>query len=448
MEPNGIILDKTPPHSIEAERFFLGALLLDSEAIIKVVDLLEPEDFYLHAHQDIYRSIISLYERNIPIDLVTIKEDLKGRDQLDQVGGIPYLTNLLEAIPTSANARAHARLVREKSLARRLITAGAQIASRGYEEGEEIENLLGIAEDLIHGISDKKIRPGIFSIKDILTDCFQIIEGLYEKKGKVSGVATGFRDLDAMTSGLQNQDLIIIAARPSMGKTSFCLNIALHVAVSENRPVLFFSLETAKEQLLLRMLCSQARVNSHHLRTGFLTERDWKKLIKAAGEISEAPIYIDDSASPTVMEIRAKSRRLKKSKGLGLVIVDYMQLIQGRARIENRQQEISEISRSLKGLAKELDCPLIALSQLSRAVESRTERRPILSDLRESGAIEQDGDLIAFIYRPEVYHPETEEAGIAEIIIGKQRNGPIGTLKLAFLKEYTRFENLSREDFQ
>lgn len=448
MEPNGIILDKTPPHSIEAERFFLGALLLDSEAIIKVVDLLEPEDFYLHAHQDIYRSIISLYERNIPIDLVTIKEDLKGRDQLDQVGGIPYLTNLLEAIPTSANARAHARLVREKSLARRLITAGAQIASRGYEEGEEIENLLGIAEDLIHGISDKKIRPGIFSIKDILTDCFQIIEGLYEKKGKVSGVATGFRDLDAMTSGLQNQDLIIIAARPSMGKTSFCLNIALHVAVSENRPVLFFSLETAKEQLLLRMLCSQARVNSHHLRTGFLTERDWKKLIKAAGEISEAPIYIDDSASPTVMEIRAKSRRLKKSKGLGLVIVDYMQLIQGRARIENRQQEISEISRSLKGLAKELDCPLIALSQLSRAVESRTERRPILSDLRESGAIEQDGDLIAFIYRPEVYHPETEEAGIAEIIIGKQRNGPIGTLKLAFLKEYTRFENLSREDFR
>jgi replicative DNA helicase len=392
--------------------------------------------------------MIYLYEKNVPIDLVTLKEEIKGRALLDQIGGVTYLTNLLEAIPTSANVKAHARLVREKALARRLISAGAQIASRGYEEGEEIEALLGIAEDLIHGISDKKIKPGIYSVKDILSDCFQIIEGLYEKKGRVSGLDTGFRDLDSLTSGLQNQDLVIIAARPSMGKTSFCLNIAVHVAVSENKPVLFFSLETAKEQLLLRMLCSQARVNSHHLRTGFLTERDWKKLIKAAGEISEAPIYIDDSASPTVMEIRAKARRLKKEKELGLVIVDYLQLIQGRARIENRQQEISEISRSLKGLAKELDCPLIALSQLSRAVESRTERRPILSDLRESGAIEQDGDLIAFIFRPEIYHPDTENAGIAEIIIGKQRNGPIGTIKLAFLKEYTRFENLSQEDIQ
>ncbi|MGA1839638.1 MAG: replicative DNA helicase [bacterium] len=448
MDPNGIILDKTPPHSLDAERFFLGAILIDSEAITKVIDFLEPEDFYLHAHQDIYRSMINLYERNIPIDLVTLKEEIKGRALLDQIGGVTYLTNLLEAIPTSSNVKAHARLVREKALARRLISAGTQIASQGYEEGEEIEALLGIAEDLIHGISDKKIKPGIFSVKDILPDCFQIIEGLYEKKGKVSGLVTGFRDLDSITSGLQNQDLIIIAARPSMGKTSFCLNIATHVAITENKPVLFFSLETAKEQLLLRMLCSQARVNSHHLRTGFLTERDWKKLIKAAGEISEAPIYIDDSASPTVMEIRAKARRLKKKKDLGLVIVDYLQLIQGRARIENRQQEISEISRSLKGLAKELDCPLIALSQLSRAVESRTERRPILSDLRESGAIEQDGDLIAFIFRPEVYNPDSENAGIAEIIIGKQRNGPIGTIKLAFLKEYTRFENLSQEDIQ
>jgi replicative DNA helicase len=448
LDPNGIILDKSPPHSLDAERFFLGAILIDSEAIAKVIDLLEPEDFYLHAHQDIYRSMIYLYERNVPIDLVTLKEELKGRALLDQIGGVTYLTNLLEAIPTSANVKAHARLVREKALARRLISAGAQIASRGYEEGEEIEALLGIAEDLIHGISDKRIKPGIYSVKDILSDCFQIIEGLYEKKGRVSGLDTGFRDLDALTSGLQNQDLVIIAARPSMGKTSFCLNIAIHVAVSENKPVLFFSLETAKEQLLLRMLCSQARVNSHHLRTGFLTERDWKKLVKAAGEISEAPFYIDDSASPTVMEIRAKARRLKKEKDLGLVIVDYLQLIQGRARIENRQQEISEISRSLKGLAKELDCPLIALSQLSRAVESRTERRPILSDLRESGAIEQDGDLIAFIFRPEIYHPDTENAGIAEIIIGKQRNGPIGTIKLAFLKEYTRFENLSQEDIQ
>lgn len=448
MDPEGILLDKTPPHSLEAERFFLGALLLDAEAINKVVDLLEPGDFYLHAHQDIFRSILSLYEKNIQVDLVTLKEDLKGKGVLDQAGGLTYLTNLLEVTPTAANIRVHARLVKEKSLARRMIQAGTQIATRGYEEGEEIDSLLGVAEDLIQGISEKKVRPGIYSIKDIIADCFQIIEKLYEKKGKVSGLPTGFRDLDALTSGLQNQDLIIIAARPSMGKTSFCLNIALHVAVTEHRPALFFSLETAKEQLVLRMLCSQARVNSHHLRTGFLTERDWKRLIKGAAEISEAPIYIDDSASPTVMEIRAKARRLKREKDLGLVVVDYMQLVQGSGRFESRQQEISEISRSLKMTAKELDCPVIALSQLSRAVESRTERRPILSDLRESGAIEQDGDLIAFIYRPEVYHPDTEEAGIAEIIIGKQRNGPIGTIKLAFLKEYTRFENLAREDVQ
>ena len=446
MHPTEVTLDKTPPHSIEAERFMLGAILLDPGAINKVIGLLEPEDFYLHAHQDIYRSILSLYQRNMPLDLVTLKEELKGRAQLDQIGGLTYLTGLFEAIPTAVNVRAHAYLVREKSLARRLIQAGTQIATRGYEEGEEVESLLENAEHLIFGISEKKIQPSYFPIKDILTDCFQIIEGLYEKKERVSGLTTGFRDLDALTSGLQKQDLVIIAARPSMGKTSLCLNIALHVAVSEKQPVLFFSLETAKEQIGLRMLCSKAKVNAHHLRTGFLTERDWDKLIKAAAVISEVPIYIDDTASPTVLEIRAKARRLKKERDLGLIIVDYLQLIQGRVRSENRQQEISEISRALKGLAKELNCPLIALSQLSRAVESRTDRRPILSDLRESGAIEQDGDLVAFIYRPEIYHPDTEEAGIAEIIVGKQRNGPVGIIKLAFLKEFTRFENLSHSE--
>ncbi|MBN2372795.1 replicative DNA helicase [bacterium] len=446
MHPTEVTLDRTPPHSIEAERSMLGAILLDPGAINKIIGLLEPEDFYAQTHQDIFRSILSLYQRNIPIDLVTLKEELKGRGILDQAGGLTYLTSLLEATPTAVNVKTHACLVREKSLARRLIQVGTQIATRGYEEGEEVESLLENAEHLIYGISEKKIQPSYFPIKDILTDCFHIIEGLYEKKERVSGLSTGFVDLDAITSGLQKQDLIIIAARPSMGKTSFCLNIALHVSISEKQPVLLFSLETAKEQIGLRLLCSSAMVNAHHLRTGFLTERDWEKLIKAAALISEAPIYIDDTASPTVLEIRAKARRLMKERGVGLIIVDYLQLIQGRVRSENRQQEISEISRSLKGVAKELNCPLIALSQLSRAVESRTDRRPILSDLRESGAIEQDGDLVAFIYRPEIYHPDTEEAGIAEIIIGKQRNGPVGTVKLAFLKEFTRFENLSHSE--
>ncbi len=445
MDPNDVTLTKSPPHSLEAERFLLGAILLDPNAINKVIDIVDANDFYINAHQYIYSGILALYQQNLPIDLVTLKEELKGQALLDQIGGLGYLAGLLEDIPTASNVKVHAQLIREKSIARHLIDAGTIIATRGYEEGEEIEDLLENAEHLIFGLSERRVQPSFFPIKDVLADCFQIIEGLYEKKEKVSGLSTGFRDLDAITSGFQKQDLIIVAARPSMGKTSFCLNIALHVAISQEQTVLFFSLETAKEQVGLRMLCSYAHVNSHHLRTGFLTETDWNKLMKAAAIISEASIYVDDSPSPTILEIRAKARRLKKQRDLGLVIVDYLQLIKGKARIESRQQEISEISRALKGLAKELDCPLVALSQLSRAVESRTDRRPILSDLRESGAIEQDGDLIAFIYRPEVYHPETEEQGIAEIIIGKQRNGPIGTVKLAFLKEYTRFENIYSE---
>ncbi|MCL6583539.1 MAG: replicative DNA helicase [bacterium] len=438
---------RVPPQDRDAERAVLGAIFFEPESINKIIDIIQPDRFYDPAHRKIFASMLDLHNRGILPDLVTLKDELISRNELDEVGGISYLMTLLDSTPTAANIKYYAQILHKKFMARQLIAAATQIAQRGYEEHKEIESLLDDAERLILSISENRANQGVQSIREIISNSFQVIEKLYESKTRVTGLPTGFVDFDALTSGLQNSDLIIIAGRPSMGKTSLCMNIAQHVALEVGTTVLIFSLEMAKEQIVLRMLCSEAEVSSHKLRTGYLSERDWEKLVRAAAKLSEAKIYIDDSVSITVMEMRAKARRLRKEAGLGLIIVDYLQLVQGHGRHESRQQEISGISRSLKGLAKDMNIPVIALSQLSRAVETRDkkDKRPILSDLRESGAIEQDADLIAFLYRPEFYNPE-DEPGVAELIIGKQRNGPIGTTKLAFLKEFTKFKNLARED--
>jgi len=443
---NGPVL-RLLPQDRNAERAVLGALFLEPESINKIIEIIQSSGFYDPAHQKIFSSMLDLYNRGILPDLVTLKDDLLSRNELDEVGGVSYLMTLMDSTPTAANIRSYAQIIRKKYLARQLISTATQILQRGYEDHKEIEKVIDDAEGLIFNISEDRLQQGLYPMRDIVSNSIQVAEKLYESKDTVTGLPTGFVDFDAMTSGLQASDLIIIAARPSMGKTSLCLNIAEHVALGSGTTVLIFSLETTKEQLVLRMLCSRAKVSSHKLRTGYIGERGWESLVEAAAELSEANIYIDDAANLSVMEMRARARRLKKEAGLGLIIVDYLQLMQGDNRRESRQQEISEISRALKGLAKEMNVPLIALSQLSRAVETRDkkDKRPILSDLRESGAIEQDGDVIAFIYRPEMYNPDNEP-GRAELIIRKQRNGPIGTVKLAFLKDFTRFENLAREE--
>ncbi|MGA1825870.1 MAG: replicative DNA helicase [bacterium] len=447
MNPTSISLEKSLPHNIEAEKAVLGAILLDSDSLSKIVDQIGPEDFYRNSHQIIYKIILELYESGTPIDLITLKDYLKTHDLLESIGGISYLTDIFEATPTSANIFSHATIVREKAVTRRLINVGNRIFTQGYEESKTTDLLLDDAERMIFDLAEKKGQSNIFAVKDIIDDSFEVIEKLYHNKSELTGVGTGFKDFDLLTSGLHKSDLIIIAARPSMGKTALCINMAMHMAVKEHLSVLFFSLEMSKEQLVMRMLSSLASVNSHRLRTGFITNKDWDKLVKAGSKISEASVYIDDTSSLSALDLKAKARRLKREKGLDIIMIDYLQLMEGHGRSESRQQEISAISRSLKGLAKELDVPLIALSQLSRAVENRTEKRPMLSDLRESGAIEQDADLVAFIYRPEVYSKKLEDEGIAELIIGKQRNGPIDTVKLVFLKEYTRFENYSNKEY-
>jgi len=447
VNPTSISLEKSLPHNIEAEKAVLGAILLDSDSLPKILDRIGPEDFYRNSHRIIYKIILELYESGTPIDLIKLKDYLKTRDLLESVGGISYLTDIFEATPTSANIFSHADIVREKAVSRRLINVGNRIFTQGYEEAKSSDLLLDDAERMIFDLAEKKSQSNIFAVKDIIDDSFELIEKLYHNKSELTGIGTGFKDFDSLTSGLHKSDLIIIAARPSMGKTSLCINMAMHMAIKENLSVLFFSLEMSKEQLVMRMLSSLASVNAHRLRTGFITNKDWDNLVKAGSKISEASIYIDDTSSLSSLDLKAKARRLKREKGLDIIMIDYLQLMEGHGRSESRQQEISTISRSLKGLAKELDIPLIALSQLSRAVESRTEKRPMLSDLRESGAIEQDADLVGFIYRPEVYSKKLEEEGIAELIIGKQRNGPIDTVKLVFLKEYTRFESYSNKEY-
>ena len=441
-------LHKVPPQNLEAEQSVLGGILLDNLALNTVLELLETDDFYSEAHRKIFSAIIELSNRNEPCDLITLSNILKSQKRIEKVGGTAYLASLVDNVPSAVNIAYYAKIIKEKSILRRLIGTATEILNKSYDAGMDIDSVLDEAEHAIFEISENKIRPSFHPIREIIKDSFKTIERLYAKKELVTGVATGFDKIDDITSGLQNSDLIIIAGRPSMGKTAFALNIAQFAALEMGVPVAIFSLEMAKEQLATRMLASEARVDSQRLRKGFLGETDWPKLTTAAGRLSEAPIYIDDTPAITVIEMKAKSRRLKAEAGLGLIILDYLQLMRGGAYKDSREQEISEISRSLKALAKELSVPVVALSQLNRKVEDRTSRRPQMADLRESGAIEQDADLIAFIYRDEVYNrsDDNPDKGIAEIIIGKQRNGPTGTVKLAFQEKYTRFENLARAD--
>ncbi|MCP3177257.1 MAG: replicative DNA helicase [Desulfuromonadales bacterium] len=446
---------RLPPQYLEGEMSVLGGILLENQALNKALEILVPDDFYRESHRKIFKTLIDLSERGEPADLVTLSAALQQNGELDAVGGGSYLATLVDYVPTAANITYYCRLVKEKAMARHLIEVATEIATRGYEGGD-MESTLDWAEKSIFDITGMKTRPSYFSTKEILKDTFKAIEKLYDRKELVTGVPTGFLDLDQMTAGLQGGDLIIIAARPSMGKTAFVLNLVENAAVHAKTvtPSIVFSLEMSKEQLVQRMLCSIAKVDASRLRTGHLGDSDWPKLTNGAGFLSEAPIYIDDTPAISILELRAKCRRLKADKGLGLIVVDYLQLMRGH-NAENRQQEISEISRSLKALAKELNVPVIALSQLNRSLENRTDKRPIMADLRESGAIEQDADVIMFIYREAVYceackkRDNSCEKGHekdAEIVIGKQRNGPIGTVHLTFRGEYTRFENQTRRD--
>jgi replicative DNA helicase len=435
---------KLPPQNLEAEQSVLGGILIENEAINRVMEILDPDDFYRDGHRKIFNALINLSERDEPADLITLTNELRKIDQLDSIGGASYLASLIDSVPTAANIEYYAKIVKEKSILRKLIQTSTEIITQSYEDRGDVEVFLDEAERAIFDISEKRVRPSFFSIRDVVKESFKTIERLFQKKELVTGVPSGFKELDRMTAGFQPSDLIIIAGRPSMGKTAFCLNVAQYAAVENKIPVAVFSLEMSKEQLVIRMLCSEAHVEGTRLRTGFLNESDWPKLTIAAGNLSEAPIYIDDSAALSVLELRAKARRLKSERGLGMLIIDYLQLMKGRARVESRQQEISEISRSLKALAKELNIPVIAVSQLSRKTEERTGNRPQLSDLRESGAIEQDADLILFIYRDEVYNraEDNPNRGKAEVIIGKQRNGPIGKIEMAFLDKFTTFKEL------
>jgi replicative DNA helicase len=433
---------RTLPHNAEAERTVLGAVLVDNAAFNSAAELLTREDFYREGHRRIFDAMADLTERSVPIDTVTLKDELTRAGTLEAIGGAAYLAGLVDGLPRLTNVEQWGRIIREKSVLRRLIQASQQISHACFEGEREAEEILDGAEKAIFDIAERRIRQGFVGIREIVKESFRTIDQLAQSKDLVTGLPTGFVDLDEKTSGLQRGDLIIVAARPAMGKTSLCLNVAQNASHRTGETVGIFSLEMSKEQLVLRLLCSDARVDAHRLRTGNLNEKDWARLAKAYAELSTSKLFIDDSATLTPLEIRAKCRRLKAEHGLGLIIVDYLQLVSGAGRVENRQQEIASISRSLKGLAKELEMPVIALSQLSRAPEARTEKRPQLSDLRESGSIEQDADIVIFIFREEEYKPTDENRGIAELIIGKQRNGPTGTVKLAFLKEYTRFENL------
>ncbi len=434
---------KVPPQSMEAEQSVLGAILLENEALIKAIELLQVEDFYREDHRQIYGAMIDLYEKNTPVDQITLTEHLKQKNKLAEIGGLTYVAELADKIPTAANIEYYAKIVRQKAILRNLITSATGIVAKATSGEEDIEAILDFSEKTIFQISEHQIKPSYYPLKDILHSTFKAIEKLYEKKELITGVASGFTDLDEKTSGFQPSDLIIIAGRPSMGKTAFCLNVAQYAATENQVPTVIFSLEMSKEQLALRMLCSEARVDNHKLRSGFIAENEWGKLTLAAGRLAEASIFIDDTAGMSVFEMRAKARRLQAEHGLGMIIVDYLQLMSGsKSRSDSREQEISEISRSLKALAKELSVPVLGLSQLNRRLEDRTDKRPYMADLRESGAIEQDADVIIFIYRDEVYHPDSEETkGTAEIIIGKQRNGPTGVVTLTFKNEFTRFEN-------
>ncbi len=441
-----LFTDRTPPSNLEAEQAVLGAIFLEPSSLVTASEALQPEDFYRAAHQRIYSVMLDLAERGEPVDVITLTAELRDRKQLDEVGGLGYLTELAHSAPSAANIEYYSQIVEEKSILRRLIRTATQIVSDGYQREDEVDAILNDAEKTILEVSQKKRSSEFQSIKDVLVETYDNIELLNNREGDITGIPTGFLELDRMTAGFQRNDLIIVAARPSVGKTAFALNIAQNVAVKTDENVAIFSLEMGAQQLVMRMLCAEGNIDAQRLRTGKLEEADWQKLTMAMGSLSNAGIYIDDTPGIKVNEIRAKCRRLQQERGLGMILIDYLQLIQGSSSRggENRQQEVSEISRTLKSIARELKVPVIALSQLSRGVESRQDKRPMMSDIRESGSIEQDADIVAFLYRDDYYDKESEKQNIIEIIIAKQRNGPVGTVELAFVKEYNKFVNLDR----
>lgn len=440
-----LLADRLPPQNIEAEQAVIGAIFLEPSALTPASEILIPEDFYRAAHQKIFNAMVKLSDQGKAVDLITVTEELAASKILEDIGGVSYLSEVAGSVPTAANIEYYANIVAEKSLLRRLIRTATGIAQDGYTREDEVEALLGEAEKSIMEVAQRKNASAFHNIKDVLVRTYDNIETLHQRTGDITGIPTGFAELDRMTAGFQRNDLIIVGARPSVGKTAFALNIAQNVATRAGENVAIFSLEMGAEQLVMRMLCAEGNIDAQRLRTGTLTDEDWAKLTMAMGSLSNAGIFIDDTPGVRISDIRAKCRRLKQEHGLGMILIDYLQLILGSGRGgENRQQEISEISRSLKGLARELQIPVIALSQLSRGLEQRQDKRPMMSDIRESGSIEQDADIVAFLYRDDYYDKESENKNIIEIIIAKQRNGPTGTVSLAFVKEYNKFVNLER----
>ncbi|WP_244834137.1 replicative DNA helicase [Clostridium sp. BJN0001] len=430
------------PQSIEAEQSVIGSMIIDKNSIGKATEELEEEDFYRDGHKIIFRAICEMFKKDIAVDLLTLIEYLKNTNMLEKAGNITYITELSASIATTANLDAHIKIIKEKSVLRKLIKASTKIIEDSYNKQDTVQGVLDEAEKKIFDIADNKTSKDFEPLSDVLERGFIQIEKLFNNKGQITGVGSGFADLDSKTSGFQKGDMVLIAARPSMGKTTFALNIAEHAALKEKKSVVIFSLEMSKEQLAYKLLCSEANVDMLKLRTGDLEDKDWENIALATGPLSNAHIYIDDTAGMTIMEMRSKCRRLKLEYGIDLIVIDYLQLMSGGTQTDNRQQEVSEISRSVKALAKEMQCPVIALSQLSRAPEQRADHRPMLSDLRESGSIEQDADLVMFLYRDEYYNPDTEDKNVAECIIAKQRNGPVGSAKLAWMGQFSKFGNL------
>ena len=441
-------LGKVPPHDIEAEQAILGCMLTDKDSVVDAIEVLKAEDFYREDNKAIYEAILSLYSKSEPIDIITVKAELVESGKFERIGGLEYLASLPEKVPTTANVEKYIKIVEEKSTLRSLISTSNELVALGYDETESVDNLMDMAEKKVFDLAAKKNTKGYSPIKEVLIKSYAKLEELYNQKGKLSGIPTGFLDLDMKTSGLHNSDLLIVAARPAMGKSAFAINIATNVATKNNIPVAIFNLEMSKEQVGNRILACEAMVDSNKIRSGQLEDDDWTKLATTLGTLSEAPIYIDDTPGISIMEIRAKCRKLKLEKNIGLVVIDYLQLIQASGKNGSREQEISEISRSLKVLAKELDIPVIALSQLSRSVEKRDDKRPMLADLRESGSIEQDADIVMFLYREDYYKEDTERRNIAEVILAKHRAGSTGTVDLAWFPNYTKFGNLEKRIFE
>ena len=441
-------LDRLPPQNIEAEQSVLGAILLENEILASAVEMLAPEDFYKDSHKKIFLAMLDLYKKNEPIDLITLTEQLSRKEQIEEIGGASYLSHIVNLVPTSANIKYHSKIVKEKSLLRNLIKTTTEIITMSYDGSIEINELLDVAETKIFSLSEKTIRGSFVRIDNVVKDTIELVDKLYNKKELITGLPSGFTDLDMQTTGFHPGDLVVVGARPGMGKTSFCLNIAAYVGIEVKVPVALFSLEMSKELIVLRMICSEAEVDSKSVRSGYHTKEDYRKLVNAAGRLAEAPIFIDDSFN-TVLEMRAKARRLKAEHGLGLIIVDYLQLMRGEGSYIAREQVISDISRSFKALAKDLKVPIIVISQLNRSCEQRGDnKRPIIADLRESGAIEQDADTILFLYRGDYYKAKDAEEGIAELDIAKQRNGPTGMINVTFLDKFTKFKNYtSRQEF-